>query len=84
MTIRTRSAALGAASALALASAPSAASGDEYQFIVSGDTAAAATAGVVEAESTAGPLDVRHHAVAESRAVALSSIKNGSFVIVVR
>ena len=84
MTIRTRSAALGAASALALASAPSAASGDEYQFIVSGDTAAAATAGVVEAESTAGPLDVRHHAVAESRAMALSSIKNGSFVIVVR
>lgn len=84
MTIRTRSAALGAASALALASAPSAASGDEYQFIVSGDPVAVAKAGVVAAESSAGSLDVRHHAVAESRTMALSSIKNGSFIIVLR
>jgi hypothetical protein len=84
MNATTRTAALGAATALALAATPSAASGDEYQFIVSGDMTAAATAGRTAGESANGPLDVRHHAVAESRAMALSSIKNNGIVIVVR
>ena len=79
-TLRT----LAVSAAFAAAGAAVPAPADEYQFIISGDTASAATAGVVAAESATGPLDVRHHAVAESRAMALSSIKNGGFVMVIR
>ena len=75
---------LAASAALATAGAAVPAPADEYQFIISGDTASAATAGVAAVESATGPLDVRHHAVAESRPMALSSIKNGGFVIVIR
>ncbi len=84
MNATTRTAALGAATALALASAPSTASGDEYQFIVSGDMAAAATAGRNAGESASGALDVRQHAVAASSTMALTSIKPSGFVMVVR
>lgn len=79
-TLRT----LAVSAAFAAAGAAVPAPADEYQFIISGDTASAATAGVVAAESTTGPLDVRHRAVAESRPMALSSIKNGGFVMVIR
>ena len=84
MNATTRTAALGAATALAFASAPSAVSGDEYQFIVSGDMAAAATAGRNAGESASGALDVRQHAVAASSTMALTSIKPSGFVMVVR
>ena len=84
MNATTRTAALGAATALAFASAPSAVSGDEYQFIVSGDMAAAATAGRNAGESATGALDVRQHAVAASSTMALTSIKPSGFVMVVR
>jgi len=84
MNATTRKAALGAATALALASVPSAASGDEYQFIVSGDMATAATTGLSSGESATGPLSVRQHAVAESRTMALSSVKPFGFVMVIR
>ena len=79
-TLRT----LAVSAAFAAAGAAVPAPADEYQFIISGDTASAATAGVVAAESATGPLDVRHRAVAESRPMALSSIKNGGFVMVIR
>jgi RNA polymerase sigma-70 factor (ECF subfamily) len=84
MNATTRTAALGAATALAFASAPSAVSGDEYQFIVSGDMAAAATAGRNAGESASGALDVRQRAVAASSTMALTSIKPSGFVMVVR
>lgn len=93
-----RTAALGAATALALATAPLAATGD-YQYMISGDPIAAATAGVASVESAtrslevrqhaaAGsltkPLDVRQHATAESSTTALNSQKLSAFMIIVR
>lgn len=79
-----RSAAMLAAALAMQTAGPLAASGDEYQYIVSGDPVAAATAGCASGESATGPLDVRRCAVAESRAMALTSIKNTGFVIVIR
>ena len=72
------------AAGIAAASLALAASGDEYQFIVSGDPAAVATAGVSAGESATGPLDVRERAVAESTTMALTSIKPSGFVLVIR
>ena len=85
MNTTTRSAALGAATALALAAAPPAASADEYQFIISGDPVAAATEGMTARRSTPpGPLEMREHAVARSRTTALTSTKPSAFTIIVR
>ena len=98
MNKTTRTAALGAATALAMAAAPPAASAD-YQYIISGDPVAAATAGVTSVESAARslevrqlaaagsltkPLDVRQHATAESGTTALNSQKLSAFTIIVR
>ena len=94
-----RTAALGAATALALVATPLAASGDGYQYIISGDPIAAATAGVASVESAARslevrqlaaagsltkPLDVRQHATAESSTTALISQKLSAFTIILR
>ena len=79
ITQTTRAAAMLAAGTIALA-----AGGDEYQYIVSGDPDVAAIAGSTSAESTTGALDVRHHSVAESSTMALTSIKGTGFFIVVR
>ncbi len=84
MNTHTRTAAIGAASALALAATPHAASGDGYQFIISGDPVAAAEVGVGSGESATGPLDVREHDVADSATMALSSIKDGATILYVR
>lgn len=84
MNTATRTAAFGAASALALAAAPLAATGDSYQFIISGDPVAAAEVGVGSGESATGPLDVREHDVADSATMALSSIKDGATILFVR
>ena len=99
MNKTTRTAALGAATALAMAAAPPAASADGYQYIISGDPIAAATAGVASVESAARslevrqhaaagsltrPLDVRQHATAESGTTALNSQKLSAFTIIVR
>jgi RNA polymerase sigma-70 factor (ECF subfamily) len=83
-----RTAALGAATALALASAPSAASADGYQYLIgpAGWSLETATLeGTDAARSTPpGALDVREHVVARSRAMSLTSIKNGATVICIR
>ena len=84
MNKTTRTAALGAATALALAAAPPAASADSYQFIISGNPVAASTTGVAYGESATRPLEVRQHATAESRTMALTSKKPSAFTIVVR
>ena len=78
ITQTTRAAAMLAAGTMALAA------GGEYQYIVSGDPDVAAIAGSTSAESTTGALDVRHHSVAESSTMALTSIKGTGFFIVVR
>ena len=57
---------------------------DAYRFIISGDPVVAASAGMTAGESVTGPLDVRHHAVAESRAMALTSVKNNGFIITIK
>jgi hypothetical protein len=84
MNTATCTAAFGAASALALAAAPLAATGDSYQFIISGDPVAAAEVGVGSGESATGPLDVREHDVADSSTMALSSIMDGATILFVR
>ena len=99
MNKTTRTAAMGAATALALAAAPPAASADGYQFIISGNPVAAATAGVASGESAAKPLEVlqhaaagsltqalevRQHSIAESGTTALNSQKPLAFKMIVR
>ena len=81
---KTRAAMLAAATVATGAAIPLAASGDNYQYIVSGDTAAVAVAGVVAGESATASLDVRRYDVAESRTLALTSIKPTGFVMVIR
>ena len=73
-----------AAAGIAAASLAFAASGDGYQFIISGDPVAAAEVGVGAGESATGPLDVREHDVADSATMALSSIKDGATILYVR
>jgi hypothetical protein len=84
MNIATRSAALGAASVLALANTPLAATGDGYQFIITGDPVAAATEGTSASRTTSGSLDVREHVVARSPAKSLSSIKSGGTLLYIK
>ena len=58
---------------------------DAYQFIISGDPVVVASAGMTTGESATGSLDVRHHVVAESCAMALTSIKtDAGFVIIIK
>ena len=57
---------------------------DAYQFIISGDPVVVASAGMTTGESATGSLDVRHHAVAESRAMALTSVKNNGLIITIK
>ena len=74
---------LAASAAIALSAAPPAASAD-YQYIISGDPAGAATAGIAVGESATGPLEVRERVVAESPAGALTSKKPVGTVLLVR
>ena len=95
MNKTTRTAALGAATALALAAARPAASADGYQFIVSGWPAANAShsgvssgpslaVGVLGGNSTSGALQARRRTVGDSAGTALDSTKLKAIVIILR
>ena len=73
------------ATGIAAASLALAASGDGYQYIISGDPVAAATAGVSAARSTPpGPLEMRQHVATRSTATALTSKKPLAFMMIIR
>lgn len=95
MNATTRSAALGAATALALATAPPAASADGYQFIVSGYPAANAShsgvsggtslaVGILGDNGVAGPLEARCRTSDESPGTALTSTRPAGFYLIIR
>ncbi len=98
MNTATRSAALGAATALAVATAPPAATADGYQFILSGDPVAAATegtaydvssgtslaVGVLDYVSEADALEARRRTSDESPGTALDSTEASGFVFIIR
>ena len=93
-----RTAAMGAATALALAAAPPAASADDYQYMISGDPIAAASAGTAYGDSSgtslavgafggtsaADELDARRRVSGDSTGTALDSTKLKAMVIVLR
>ena len=96
LTTTTRSAALGAATALALAAAPPAASADGYQFIVSGDpnsdtpafrdvsNVTALATGALRDTSDVSSLEARNRTIDKSDGVAFRSDKFTGFFIIMR
>ena len=93
-----RTAAMGAATALALAAAPPAASADDYQYMISGDPIAAATVGTAYGDSSgtslavgalggisaADELDARSRVSGDSTGTALDSTKQQAMAIILR
>ena len=91
-------AALGVATALAIATAPQAISANGYQYIISGDPVAAATenscvlassgtalvTGTRAAPTTAAPLEARFRTWDETAGIALRSDKVRAFILIVR
>ena len=96
MNKTTRSAALGAATALALAAAPPAASADGYQFIVSGDpeydppasflasSGTSLAGGPLSNRSASDALDARCRTAMASSGTSLRTDKYGGFSIILR
>ncbi len=98
MNATTRSAALGAATALAVAASPPAITADSYQFIISGDPVAAATEGTAYDVSSgkslavgelgdvsaADALEARCRTSDESPGTALTSTRPAGFYLIIR
>ncbi len=98
MNTTTRTAALGAATALAVAAAPPAVTADGYQFIISGDPVAAATEDTAYDVSSgtslavgelfdvceADALEARRRTSDESPGTALDSTKASGLVFIIR
>jgi hypothetical protein len=81
MHTTTRTAALGVATALALAAAQPAASADGYQYIVSGWPSANASH---SGNSASGALEARRRTFGDSAGTALNSTKAMAFVVIIR